>query len=373
MDGQRHSRPWQVLVVGDAAPAAALKGLVVDHGPVHLHHLATTAEALRLFASGSRPGFALALIAVGGSAHTEDGEQDAGLLLIRHIRETDVDRSMRLVVLAPGPAHERETMLAYDIDGYLYTEGLSMQQLTTLVVSNLRSYQRLAELDRERRRALELARQIERQEKERCSLLRMLHHEIRTGLNGVLGMAELLALQPLTSESQAQVGIIRTSGHQLLRVSDELLGLSAAAAGNPVHSACDPLALLNAVGSAVQGRVRFSQLPAEQPCPDISGDALALRRALVALVNHLARKSPGAPIESSLRQLDGWIRIELSANVLDDRAASDSSWTNPRDGHGLGPLLARTITERCGGRAIFGPGLIATLMLRPAQTTTTTS
>lgn len=50
-----------------------------------------------------------------------------------------------------------------------------------------------------------------------------LSHELRIPLAGILGMADLLGLENLTSEQQQEVEVIKEAGQRLLAFVDELL------------------------------------------------------------------------------------------------------------------------------------------------------
>src|SRR5262249_11029389 len=54
---------------------------------------------------------------------------------------------------------------------------------------------------------------------------------IRTPMNGVLGMLELLGLTRLDNEQRANLEVIRESGRSLLRIVDDILDFSKIEAG----------------------------------------------------------------------------------------------------------------------------------------------
>lgn len=72
-------------------------------------------------------------------------------------------------------------------------------------------------LERQRRLLAEQASQA------KTDFLAMVSHEIRTPLTGVLGMAELLARQPIPEEGRRFAEAIRRSGELLLRLIEDLL------------------------------------------------------------------------------------------------------------------------------------------------------
>lgn len=65
-----------------------------------------------------------------------------------------------------------------------------------------------------------------------------MNHEIRSPMNGVLGLLELLDLTDLDPEQRATLGVVFESGRSLLRIIDDILDFSKVEAGrlalNPV-------------------------------------------------------------------------------------------------------------------------------------------
>ncbi|MCU0958112.1 MAG: CHASE2 domain-containing protein, partial [Hydrogenophaga sp.] len=65
----------------------------------------------------------------------------------------------------------------------------------------------------------------------KTEFLTTVSHEMRTPLNALLGVAELLDESPLTREQRRQVGLFRDAGHGLLTLINDLLDLSKIEAG----------------------------------------------------------------------------------------------------------------------------------------------
>lgn len=79
-------------------------------------------------------------------------ENDAGLRLVEYLRETLGNALVRIVLRTgqPGYAPEKEVVLRYDINDYKEKTELTTQKLFTTVVSSLRAYQHLLNLERQR-------------------------------------------------------------------------------------------------------------------------------------------------------------------------------------------------------------------------------
>lgn len=132
-------RPWKILVVDDdinvhADTRHALDNMRYRGHPLQLLTALSSAAAREILAN--EPDIALVLIDV-----VMDDER-AGLDLIRFVRDELGNQAIRLVLRSgqPGHASERQVMADYEIDDYKLTTGVSATRLTTVIVSNLRSY-----------------------------------------------------------------------------------------------------------------------------------------------------------------------------------------------------------------------------------------
>src|SRR5262249_43984451 len=81
-------------------------------------------------------------------------------------------------------------------------------------------------------RALAVAREkAEAASRAKSRFLAVVSHEVRTPLNGVLGMADLLLETPLTPEQQTYARAMKSSGKALLALIEEILDFSKIEAG----------------------------------------------------------------------------------------------------------------------------------------------
>ena len=81
--------------------------------------------------------------------------------------------------------------------------------------------------------------------------LAMVSHEVRTPLNGILGITELLGRTKLTHEQESYVEAVRHSGHALLWLIEDLLDFSSMEAGR-FYLRPEPGNLRDLVGSVVE-------------------------------------------------------------------------------------------------------------------------
>lgn len=207
-------------------------------------------------------------------------------------------------------------------------------------------------------------------------------HEVRTPLNGVLGMAELLAATPLEAEQLAYVEAIQTSGRALTALIDEVLDLSRIEAGR-LDLAADPfdvVALVEAVVELLGPRAQekgleIAALVAPEVPPTLVGDAPRLRQVLINLagnaVKFTERGGVGVKVERTASGGIVFTVLDSGPGVPPDRrsaifdeferAASGSA--RSESGTGLGLSIARrlvrlmggeiTLSDRPGGGSVF--------------------
>ncbi|HET6632211.1 MAG TPA: HD domain-containing phosphohydrolase [Rhodanobacteraceae bacterium] len=140
---------WTVLVVDDEPAVHQITRLVLadvrfDKRAVELLSADSAAQARSILAQ--RDDIAVILLDVVMEA------PDAGLQLVRHIREGMRNRFVRIVLRTgqPGEAPEREVVSAYDINDYREKTDLTASRLVTTLFSALRSYRDMRTIDAQR-------------------------------------------------------------------------------------------------------------------------------------------------------------------------------------------------------------------------------
>jgi diguanylate cyclase (GGDEF)-like protein len=142
--------PWRILIVDDdtdvhKATELAMQGLQVEGHPLAFLHAKSAAEARRMLRS--EPDVAVVLLDVVMES------EDAGLQLVRHIREELRLRAVRIVLRTgqPGYAPEIETVQAYDINDYKTKSELTRTRLYTVLTAAIRSYRQIRALEANRK------------------------------------------------------------------------------------------------------------------------------------------------------------------------------------------------------------------------------
>ncbi len=267
--------PWLVLVADDepevhAVTRLALARLRFRDRPVRLLDCASAAEAERILRD--TPDIAVILLDV--VMETED----AGLQLVRRIRQDLGNRAVRIVLRTGQPARvpEEDLVLAYEIDGYTAKTELTARRLFTSVVTALRAYAELADLERrlaERSRALEEA------------TVRLNRMATLDPLTGVWNRRRFLEL------AAAELARARRYGRHL---GVFLLDLDGFKAVNDTHGDAAGDAVLRAVVKRVRAALRISDHIARSggaefvvllPETDGAGTAVMAERVRAALVD----------------------------------------------------------------------------------------
>lgn len=205
-----HARPWRVLIVDDdsdvhKATELAMQGLLIEGEALVFLHANSAAQARQVLASERD----LAVVLLDVVMESED----AGLQLVRYIRDDLQQRDVRIVLRTgqPGYAPEIETVQAYDINDYKTKSELTRTRLYTVLTAAVRSYRQICALEANRR-GLEMIVEASTG----LSRLRGLHRYAEgavTQLCALLGiLPEGLVCAQVGAEADSEVRIIAAAG-----------------------------------------------------------------------------------------------------------------------------------------------------------------
>ncbi len=231
----------------------------------------------------------------------------------------------------------------------------------------------LDELEDARARAEEAAEAKSR-------LLAIITHELRTPMNGVIGMAGLLRETSLTPEQENYVKTIEASGRALLSIIDELLETARAETGE-ISITQRPFRLSETVEDVCElmsprAHARNIDLACyvDPAVPEsVVGDAGRLRQVLFNLIGNAIRYTDEGgvlvrvvpvPMPAGMQERSGRIRIRFEVEDTGigidarDRERIFRAWEQGRNadgrgGTGLGLAISRRLVERLGGRLNF--------------------
>jgi signal transduction histidine kinase/CheY-like chemotaxis protein len=225
----------------------------------------------------------------------------------------------------------------------------------------------------------------------KSKFLATMSDEIRTPLNGVLGMAQAMSREPLSATQRERLSVIRRSGETLASILNDVLDLSrieqgqlkletvefdmehvtrgAAATFGPL-AAAKGLAFEFSIGEAARGAFR--------------GDSVRLRQILYNLVSNAVKFTEAGGVAVSVSYAGGMLVLEVAdsgVGISDDKlpllfekfVQGDASTTRRHGGAGLGLALCKRLAELMGGRidvsSVRGKGSLFTARLPMTQVT----
>ncbi len=207
----------------------------------------------------------------------------------------------------------------------------------------------------------------------RKRFLAQMSHEVRTPLNGVLGLAQvLLQDRRLVPDQRQHVATLEAAGRHLLAIVNDALDLAKIDAGHLAFRIrpFDPSEAMNACLALVRPaaedkHIKLQLLLAAVLPGTISGDTTRLQQILLNLLWNALKFTPeGGAVTLRVGAGTDWLRCEIidtgagippekEAMLFKDFARLDP---NAADGTGLGLAISARLAERMGGRLVYHPG-----------------
>jgi two-component system sensor histidine kinase/response regulator len=246
---------------------------------------------------------------------------------------------------------------------------------------DLRLAEHRAELEREMaartvqlRIAEEATALAEAANRAKSEFLAAMSHEVRTPMNGVLGMNELLLDSGLAPQQRAWAEAVQTSGQHLLGVINDILDFSKIESGQLALESVDfslvetveqALAMFAQPAAAKGLEIAVEFVPPNAPLA-LRGDPFRLRQVLVNLLSNAIKftargevvvrvtvlEQTPALARLQIRVCDTGIGIALEnrERIFEHFAQADSSTTRKFGGTGLGLAISRRLLELMQGR-----------------------
>jgi len=305
---------------------------------------AVTAGFIRVLFEVGVSGIALALLS---SVLTSRTVSQPLLRLISQLKQSE--QSGRL------PAHLTAGRGAYELD---------------LLVN---AFNRVAEAECLSRQELESAKDAaESANRLKTEFLTNISHELRTPMNGVLGMTDLLLGTSLDGEQQEYAATVSRSGRALLAIIDEILDFSQLESGG-LHLAQAPFNLREVFEEVVkqlrtpadEKAIRIEMVyPPAAPAMFI-GDAVRIRQVLMNLAGNAVKftqrgqvrvwvdcedqPKTAARMKVAVEDTGIGIAPEKLEIIFQKFTQADGSLTRSRGGTGLGLTIAKELIELMGG------------------------
>ena len=197
--------------------------------------------------------------------------------------------------------------------------------------------------------------------------LSMMSHEMRTPLNGVLGMAEVMALGDLPDGQRRNLDVIQRSGRVLLGLLTDLLDLSRLESGGVTleEGVIDAAHVADFARTYCQGLLGDKDVVINTSVsPDASGpwvgDEKAVQQLLRALLSNAVKFTEHGEIDLGLSYLNGCLVLRVQdtgvgipaaklAAIFESFVQADGSMTRRHDGSGLGLAICRNLVALMGG------------------------
>jgi two-component system sensor histidine kinase RpfC len=198
-------------------------------------------------------------------------------------------------------------------------------------------------------------------------------HEMRTPLNAIVGMSDLMRDTALTREQADMLQTLRGSSQVMLGLVEDVLDFSKIEAGKLVleRTDFDLHALVNSTSRILQAQAQAKSIEfvvsimPEVP-PALRGDAHHLRQVLINLAGNAVKftehgsvtvhvslqeeTDTGVRLKFSVRDTGVGIPQEAQQRIFDSFTQADQSTTRRFGGTGLGTTIAKQLVELMGGR-----------------------
>lgn len=209
----------------------------------------------------------------------------------------------------------------------------------------------------------------------RIQFIATISHEMRTPLNGILGMSALLLDTDLTPNQRAYVEAVRQSGASLLALTNDILDFSKLDAGKLDFESApyDPYALVQSVTEILSPRAAEKSIEiasfVDPATPrKLIGDEARVRQILINLAGNAVKftKSGGVAIEIHTEQSVEGVRLvgvvrdtgvgiarDAQESIFERFMQADSDAERRAQGTGLGLAISRRLARAMGGDIKF--------------------
>ena len=283
----------------------------------------------------------------------------------------------------------------------LYRRGhpVAVQGIGRDVTERKQAQQRLLESSRELQEkneelstALRLAREATQLKEQ---FLANTSHELRTPMNGIMGMVNLLKSTELTADQREYAEAVSQCANDLLTIINDLLDLSQIEAGRlsltdepfDSHESLKTVVKLLRLRADSKGLLLTHEIDARLP-DHIYGDSVRFRQILTNLIANAIKFTPsgGVHVKLALQEADGMLHCEVidsgigvadsvRERIFEAFCQADGTTRRRFGGTGLGLTISKQLVENMGGRIgshdnhpAPGSTFWFDLPLRPAQT-----
>ena len=214
-------------------------------------------------------------------------------------------------------------------------------------------------------------------DKAKQEFLSVMSHDLRTPLNGIIGIADLLSMQGETQELRELNGIMLQSGQNLLELLTGILDMSQMESGNlSIVTAPNDVRLLSDYiyrkwqSKTDEDKIIFTCCVADNVPTDLMIDGIRFKQALDNLVSNAVKFTSEGRIHIHITLLEaphedlspilhiivadtgGGIPKHILPDLFRPFIQADSSTTRAHDGAGIGLTITRGLARLMGGDVI---------------------
>lgn len=201
----------------------------------------------------------------------------------------------------------------------------------------------------------------------KSSFIANMSHEVRTPLNGILGMAGLLEETSLTLEQKKYVDILKMSADNLLTIVNDILDYSKIEAKKlnledisfALTPTVDEVIQIFTVGASKKGLVVEGRFSEDLPVL-VMGDPTRIRQILMNLVNNAIKFTPFGKVSVKVSKHSNMVRFEIQdtgigidsyalSKMFQPFSQADASTTRKFGGTGLGLSICHQLVTLMGG------------------------
>jgi signal transduction histidine kinase/HPt (histidine-containing phosphotransfer) domain-containing protein len=248
--------------------------------------------------------------------------------------------------------------------GRLIDEGLTLRNENAELVVKLQQEKQEAILARDSAQASALAK---------SAFIANISHELRTPMNALLGMAQMLERADLPRQQADHVKVMLEAGRGLQTLLDDVIALTRDDDDALEDEDCDPVQTARAVTRLLQPRAWEKRLrltlTVNQNLPRVAADPRRVRQALLKIADNalkfterglvdirldLDSDASGQPVvRFSISDTGAGVSPDVAPLLFKPFSPGDTSYARKQQGAGLGLAVTKRIVEQAGGEIGF--------------------
>ena len=231
----------------------------------------------------------------------------------------------------------------------------------------------VARLSREKTEAIAARDAAQASALAKSAFIANISHELRTPMNALLGMAQLLERADLPKQQADHVKVMLEAGRGLLTLLDDVIALTRDDDAQLEDEDCDPLQTARAVARLLQPRAWEKRLrltlTAAPDLPRVAADPRRVRQVLLKITDNALKFTERGLVDIRLDGEQGedghdFVRFtitdtglgvapEVAGLLFKPFSPGDSSYARYQQGAGLGLVVAKRIIDQAGGKIGF--------------------